>query len=59
MLISKLQHDDLNYERKPYDGGLAYAQTKRQLVVIMEQLSRDYSGIHFSSMHPGWVDTRG
>ena len=59
MLVSRLDVDiDFNYLR-PYDGSLAYAQTKRQLVVMVEHLTRQYPGIHFSSMHPGWVNTLG
>lgn len=32
---------------------------QRQQVVMTEQLARTHTSIHFSVMHPGWVDTPG
>ncbi|CAL8337809.1 unnamed protein product [Boreogadus saida] len=34
-----------------------FRQSKRQQVVITEQLAKNHLNIHFSVMHPGWVDT--
>lgn len=60
MLTMKLDVEDLSFEKmSPFDGTFAYAQTKRQQVVMMEQLGRKHPSIHFSSMHPGWADTPG
>ena len=60
MLVVKLDSEDLNFRTmSPYDASLAYGQTKRQQAVMVEQLTRQYPGVHFSVMHPGWVDTPG
>lgn len=32
---------------------------QRQQVVMTEQLAKTHTNIHFSVMHPGWVDTPG
>ena len=56
----KLDTKDLSFENmKPFDGTFAYAQNKRQQVVMTQQYADQYSGVHFSSMHPGWADTPG
>ncbi|XP_049602682.1 dehydrogenase/reductase SDR family member 12 isoform X1 [Syngnathus scovelli] len=57
MLVQKLQTDDLQSEKGYFDGLMVYAQNKRQQVVLTEQWAREYPDIHFSVMHPGWVDT--
>lgn len=58
MLVQKLNSDDLQFESmKPFDGTMAYAQNKRQQVVMTEHYAKMYPEIHFSCMHPGWADT--
>ncbi|XP_057371178.1 dehydrogenase/reductase SDR family member 12-like [Daphnia carinata] len=58
MLVQKLNVDDWQLEKeKKFDGTMAYAQNKRQQVVMMEQYAKQYPNIHFSAMHPGWADT--
>ncbi|XP_043748118.1 dehydrogenase/reductase SDR family member 12 isoform X1 [Cervus elaphus] len=57
MLVQKLNIDDLQSERTAFDGTMVYAQNKRQQVVLTEQWARAHPAIHFSCMHPGWVDT--
>ncbi|XP_017294345.1 DHRS-12_like_SDR_c-like domain-containing protein [Kryptolebias marmoratus] len=57
MLVQKLRIGNLQSERGRYDGTMVYAQHKRQQVVMTEQLAKTHSNIHFSVMHPGWVDT--
>ncbi|XP_069981210.1 dehydrogenase/reductase SDR family member 12 [Penaeus vannamei] len=58
MLVQKLNVDDLQFEKmKPFDGTMAYAQNKRQQVVMTEQYAKQYPDVHFSCMHPGWADT--
>ncbi|XP_066973104.1 dehydrogenase/reductase SDR family member 12-like isoform X1 [Macrobrachium rosenbergii] len=58
MLVQKLNPDDLQFEKmKPFDGTMAYAQNKRQQVVMTERLALEHPEIHFSCMHPGWADT--
>ncbi|KAF7646909.1 hypothetical protein LDENG_00180580 [Lucifuga dentata] len=57
MLVQKLRTGNLQSERGRYDGTLVYAQHKRQQVVMTEQFAKTHTNIHFSVMHPGWVDT--
>lgn len=56
MLLVKLDVDDLQFEKmNPFEGTMAYAQNKRQQVVMTEKWAEMFkaTGIHFSSMHPG------
>uniref|UniRef100_A0A4W4GCT1 Flj13639 n=2 Tax=Electrophorus TaxID=8004 RepID=A0A4W4GCT1_ELEEL len=57
MLVQKLRTGNLQSQRGRYDGTMVYAQNKRQQVVMTEQFAKAHSNIHFSVMHPGWVDT--
>ncbi|XP_037542167.1 dehydrogenase/reductase SDR family member 12 [Nematolebias whitei] len=57
MLTQKLNVDDLQFEKGTFDGTTAYAQNKRQQVVLTERWASQHKEIHFSSMHPGWADT--
>lgn len=60
MLVQKLDVNDLQFEKMtPFDGTMAYAQNKRQQVVMTTQYAKKYPDIHFSCMHPGWADTPG
>uniref|UniRef100_A0A1A8RDA5 Dehydrogenase/reductase (SDR family) member 12 n=1 Tax=Nothobranchius rachovii TaxID=451742 RepID=A0A1A8RDA5_9TELE len=57
MLTQKLNVDDLQFEKGTFDGTMAYAQNKRQQVILTERWASQHKEIHFSSMHPGWADT--
>lgn len=57
MLVQKLKVDYLQSEKGYFDGIMVYAQNKRQQVVLTEQWAKANPVIHFSVMHPGWVDT--
>lgn len=60
MLTVKLDPVDLQFEQmKPFDGTMAYAQNKRQQIIMTEHYAKEFPSIHFSSMHPGWADTPG
>ncbi|XP_033961153.1 dehydrogenase/reductase SDR family member 12-like isoform X2 [Pseudochaenichthys georgianus] len=59
MLVQKLRVDDLQSEKGYFDGVMVYAQNKRQQVVLTQQWAEAFPVIHFSAMHPGWVDTPG
>ncbi|KAK7466554.1 hypothetical protein BaRGS_00037338 [Batillaria attramentaria] len=60
MLVQKLDLKDIQFEgMRTFDGTMAYAQTKRQQVVMTEQYAKRWPNIHFSCMHPGWADTPG
>ncbi|XP_065887052.1 dehydrogenase/reductase SDR family member 12-like [Dysidea avara] len=58
MLVMKLDSNDLQFEQvRNFDGTFAYAQNKRQQVVMVRRWALQYPNISFSSMHPGWADT--
>ncbi|XP_029315396.1 dehydrogenase/reductase SDR family member 12 [Cottoperca gobio] len=57
MLTQKMNVDDLQFEKGAFDGTMAYAQNKRQQVILTERWASQHKEIHFSSMHPGWADT--
>jgi len=70
MLVQKLNVDDLQQEKlTPFDGTMAYAQNKRQQVVMTEwwsdvqnkpaydMLNTSNNDIKYFVMHPGWADT--
>lgn len=50
----KLDIKDLQFEKmNPFDGTMAYAQNKRQQVIMTEKWAEKHNDILFSSMHPG------
>ena len=55
----KLDLDVLQGRTRRFDGVVAYAQAKRAQVIVGELLAAREPAITFSSMHPGWADTRG
>jgi len=59
MYTQRLSLDDCEWQRRPYDGVAAYAQTKRMQVVLAELLAEELGteGVTISAMHPGWADT--
>lgn len=61
MYTARLQLDDLELNRREYDGARVYAHTKRIEVMLAELWAERErgSGVSFASLHPGWVDTPG
>lgn len=61
MYTQKLDVNDLEFQRKPYDGVIAYAQTKRAQVILNEMLAEKFGkyGVASHCMHPGWAATPG
>ncbi len=59
MYTAKLDVNDFQFERKPFNNLAAYAQAKRAQVMLTEMwaamLRND--GVTVNAMHPGWVDT--
>ncbi len=60
MYTQRLRLDDLDWAERPYDGVVAYAQTKRMQVILAERWARALapSAVSVYAMHPGWADTR-
>jgi NAD(P)-dependent dehydrogenase (short-subunit alcohol dehydrogenase family) len=54
-----IDFDDLNFEKRKYDGWAAYAQSKLANVLHARQLARrlEGTGVTAVSVHPGWVRT--
>jgi NAD(P)-dependent dehydrogenase (short-subunit alcohol dehydrogenase family) len=59
MYAQRLSLDDLDWRRRPFDGVVAYAQTKRAEVVLSELWAERLAGtgVTANAMHPGWADT--
>jgi NAD(P)-dependent dehydrogenase (short-subunit alcohol dehydrogenase family) len=59
MYARRLQLDDPQWQRRRYDGVIAYAETKRAQVVLAERWAEELEGsaARVYSMHPGWADT--
>jgi len=58
-LAGGLELDDVEFERRSYDGQAAYAQSKQADRMLTWALARqlDGSGISANAMHPGFVAT--
>lgn len=61
MYLARLHLDDLQFQQRPYNGALAYAEAKRGMVVVNALWAPDLAqeGIYLNAMHPGWADTPG
>jgi dehydrogenase/reductase SDR family protein 12 len=61
MYTARLDLDDLQLERREFDGARFYAHTKRIEVALAEEWSRRLAGkgVVVHSVHPGWVATPG
>ncbi len=61
MYAARLDADDLQSQRDPFDGSRAYARSKRAEVILTELAAERCAaaGVRFYAMHPGWVDTPG
>lgn len=57
MYTQRLSLDDCEWQRRRYDGVVAYAQTKRMQVVLAQLLAEELPQGTVSAMHPGWADT--
>ncbi len=61
MYAQGLRLDDLQWQRRPFDGARVYAQAKRAQVSLMREWARRIPSdeVTFAAMHPGWTDTPG
>jgi NAD(P)-dependent dehydrogenase (short-subunit alcohol dehydrogenase family) len=61
MYTARIDVEDLQLERRRFDGPAFYAHTKRAQVILTElwaeRLAGEGIGVH--AMHPGWADTPG
>jgi len=55
--VAKIHLDDLNYDKRPYDGVEAYTQSKLANVLHALNLAKrlDGTGVTAVSAHPGWI----
>ena len=55
-----LEFDDLNFESRDYDGGLAYNQSKLAIVIYARHLAKrlEGTGVSAFSTHPGWIRSK-
>jgi NAD(P)-dependent dehydrogenase (short-subunit alcohol dehydrogenase family) len=55
----QIDFDDLQFERRPYDGWTAYAQSKLANLLYAKELGERLrgTGVTAVSVHPGWVRT--
>jgi NAD(P)-dependent dehydrogenase (short-subunit alcohol dehydrogenase family) len=55
----RIEFDDLNFERRKYDGWVAYGQSKLANLLHAKHLAKRLSGsgVTAVSVHPGWVRT--
>lgn len=57
--LAEIGWDDINFERRAYDGWTAYGQSKTANILFaveLDRLGRD-DGIHAFSLHPGGIVT--
>ena len=61
MYTQRLHLDDLQMEREPYRGSVAYARAKRAQIALTQEWARRLASrrIVAHAMHPGWADTPG
>lgn len=59
MYPHRLDLEDLEWNGKDFDGVIAYANTKRAMVIVNEMFAEKFANtnIRFHCMHPGWADT--
>ena len=55
--IAEINFDDLHFDKREYDPGVAYAQSKLANVLHALDLSRrlEGTGVSAFSVHPGWI----
>ncbi|MBR31232.1 MAG: dehydrogenase [Spirochaetaceae bacterium] len=60
MYLAPIQFQDLLWENRPFDGVMAYAETKRGENLLTQKWAEKWknTGIKINSMHPGWADTQ-
>ncbi len=60
MYTQRLRVNDLQFEGRPFDGVVAYAQNKRAQVILNEMWVQHLApNVTTNCMHPGWAATPG
>jgi len=61
-IAARIDFDDLNWERRPYSAGAAYAQSKLANMLFAQELHRRLptggSGPVATACHPGWTSSQ-
>ncbi len=59
MYATRIRPDDAQWQRRPFDGVSAYAETKRAEVILSRLWGEELrgEGVVVHAMHPGWADT--
>ena len=55
--VGKIDFDDLQFERRPYDGWTAYAQSKLANLLMASEMAKRYPKITTVALHPGFVNS--
>jgi NAD(P)-dependent dehydrogenase (short-subunit alcohol dehydrogenase family) len=50
--------EDVNWERRPWDGARAYADSKLQDVILAFAIARKWPDVYANALEPGWVPTK-
>jgi NAD(P)-dependent dehydrogenase (short-subunit alcohol dehydrogenase family) len=55
----RLDLTDLLWEKRPFNGVIAYANSKRAMIILTRMWANAFRGtrVTINCMHPGWVDT--
>lgn len=55
--VGTVDLDDLHFDSRPYDPGVAYTQSKLAIVLYAAELARrlEGTGVSVFSVHPGWI----
>jgi NAD(P)-dependent dehydrogenase (short-subunit alcohol dehydrogenase family) len=56
--VGRVDFDDLQYERKPWDGMQAYSDSKLYDVMLAFAVARLWPGVSTNVVDPGWIKTR-
>jgi NAD(P)-dependent dehydrogenase (short-subunit alcohol dehydrogenase family) len=55
--VGRIDFEDLNFERRTYQGWLAYAQSKLANSLFALELARRSASVQVTAAHPGWTAT--
>ncbi|MBV8187645.1 MAG: short-chain dehydrogenase [Alphaproteobacteria bacterium] len=50
--------DDIFWRRRPWNGGIAYSESKLHDVLLAFAVARRWPGVRSNALEPGWVATK-